>query len=220
MWLRNHFTPGTEASVSELADLLHGHALTARINHARLREQLSKDRNTVRGKRPTTFKLRLSSLPELDDQFRQLLGPALPTIEHALIPAALTHATRRYLERVALQINGCYESGFYDGAAILMRRLVETLLIDALEHGGHGTFIKTGHDYLPLSDLIGIAGSGQHLKLARGSARSLERIKAVGDTAAHKRTYNTSKVDIDDVAHELRSVVNELMNLAAIHPTA
>jgi len=220
LWYRDLASPGTEASVAELGNLLHSHALTGKVNHARLRDQLAKHRATVRGKNPANFRLKLATVPELTEKFGPLTGRKPPAVEHSLLPASQTQGTRRYLERVALQLNGCYEGCFYDAAAVMMRRLVETLLIEAFEQQKQGAAVKVNGEYMQFGDMIGVAGSGKYLKLARGTARSLDRIKAVGDTAAHKRTYNTSKTDLDDVAHELRLVVSELMNLSGIHPTA
>jgi hypothetical protein len=117
-------------------------------------------------------------------------------------------------------LNGCYEAEFFDAAAVLIRRVTETVLIEAFEKKGQGGAIKSAGEYLPFGDVIGIAGSGACFKLARGSARSLERIKAVGDTAAHHRTHITSKADIDEIAHEFRKVLGELLDLADLHPKA
>ena len=55
-----------------------------------------------------------------------------------VLPVSMIQGTRPYIEKLTWQINGCYNYEFYDGCAVLMRRLVESLLVEA--------FIKTGHD--------------------------------------------------------------------------
>ena len=42
--------------------------------------------------------------------------------------------TRGYIERVANQANGAYQNGWYDACAVMLRRLLETLIIEAFEH--------------------------------------------------------------------------------------
>jgi hypothetical protein len=51
-----------------------------------------------------------------------------------ILPHAMVRGSRGYIERVVNQINGCYEKGWFDGCAVMMRRLVETLIIECFEH--------------------------------------------------------------------------------------
>ena len=64
------------------------------------------------------------------------LGPppeGLPSSKQLVIPTALVRGTRGYIERVANQVNGAYENGWYDACAVMIRRLLETLIIEAFE---------------------------------------------------------------------------------------
>ena len=45
-----------------------------------------------------------------------------------VLARSLVSNTRGYIERVVAQINGTYENGWYDGCAVMMRRLLETLI--------------------------------------------------------------------------------------------
>jgi hypothetical protein len=47
---------------------------------------------------------------------------------------SLVRGTRGYIEKIVLQVNGCYERGWFDGCAVMIRRLIETLIIEAFEH--------------------------------------------------------------------------------------
>lgn len=47
-----------------------------------------------------------------------------------VIDPTLIAGTRGYLEKVADQINGTYENGWYDACAVMLRRFVETLIIE------------------------------------------------------------------------------------------
>src|ERR1700730_10367293 len=65
------------------------------------------------------------------------LGPpeeGLTAITQPVIIVSLVRGTRGYIERVSNQINGAYENGWYDACAVMLRRLIETLIIESFEH--------------------------------------------------------------------------------------
>lgn len=64
-----------------------------------------------------------------------------PTNEF-ILPHGIVRGTRGYVERVVFQINGCYEKGWFDGCAVMMRRLIETLIIECFEKYGIASKIK------------------------------------------------------------------------------
>ena len=75
-----------------------------------------------------------------------------------VIPVSYVRGTRGYIERVAMQINGCYEKGWWDACAVMMRRLTEILIIEAFEAKGMSAKIKDGSgNYLMLDDLVNYA---------------------------------------------------------------
>lgn len=217
LWFRSRSSPGLSATATELGNLIHSYALTGPPNTSRLKGQIALHPATVRGDRPNTFKLKLSHLDKLDEKLGSLTGSRSHKVNHLLLPESQTTGSRRYLEKIALQLNGCYEQGFYDGCAVMQRRLIESLLIEVFEKKGHSDVIRFQREYVGLGEIVGIANSGKFVKLARGSNKALERIKAVGDTASHDRAYLTSKLDIDDVAHDFRRLISELMGQAGIH---
>ena len=61
-------------------------------------------------------------------------GAAQTDHDNGFLPEAVWIGTRSYIEKIAKQINGCYEFEFFDGAAVIARRIVETLLIECYEH--------------------------------------------------------------------------------------
>jgi hypothetical protein len=218
LWYEDHVTSKAARSASELAELLDGHALTSGVNRSRLGNNLRSHPDTVTVPGTSTFRIKLASKDRLDEKYGPLLTTKVVVVRHTFLPESQTKGTRPYLEKLAWQINGSYESGFYDGCAVLCRRLTESLLIEAFEHTGKGAEIRNGPDYKQLGDIIGIAKSGQHIRLSRNTRSALDDIKAVGDTAAHDRTYITTKTDLDQIGHEFRRTTTELMALAKIHP--
>lgn len=61
-----------------------------------------------------------------------------------VINMSLVRGTRGYIERIANQVNGAYENGWYDAAAVMLRRLIETLIIEVFEKHAISDRIKNG----------------------------------------------------------------------------
>lgn len=134
-----------------------------------------------------------------------------------IIPFSIVRGTRGYIEKVANQINGCYEKGWYDGCAVMLRRLIETLIIEAFEHHNIERKIQNAQgDFLWLDDLIDRAINEQSWNLTRNTKRALPKLKSVGDLSAHSRRYNAHLKDIERLIDDVRVVVQELIYLAAL----
>ncbi|MHC4054680.1 hypothetical protein [Bradyrhizobium sp. 25ACV] len=218
LWFLEHTLEAHDVTTSELADVMHDLSLRGRVNSTRLGTRLTAHGDVVRGKRAGSYKIKLSKKSLLEQKYESLLKRPMPKVESHVLASDDFLATRRYLETLVRQINGSYQFGFYDACVVLCRRLMETLLIEAFEQNSHSAAIKHQGNYVQLSDIIGIAKSGQFIKLSRGSAEILEEVKSAGDTAAHNRTYITKPQDVDDLKLKFRRVIAELMHLAKIEP--
>jgi hypothetical protein len=123
--------------------------------------------------------------------------------------------TRGYIEKVSHQINGCYAKAWYDACAVMLRRLLETLIIECFEAHGIQSKIKDAHgNYLYLRDLIDLTLVETSWNLGRNIRTALPKLKEIGDKSAHSRRYNAHRQDIDGLAKEIRDVVQELLVLA------
>ena len=81
----------------------------------------------------------------------------LPAYSQQVLPKSLFSNSRGYLEKVVNQINGCYEKGWFDACAVMIRRLIETLIIECFEKHKIAAKIQGADgDFLYLSDLIQI----------------------------------------------------------------
>lgn len=130
---------------------------------------------------------------------------------------SITRDTRGYIERIANQINGTYENGWYDACAVMIRRLIETLLIEAFEHHHIDHLIKnTSGEFLYLQDLITQTLACSKWNLGRNTRKSLPKPKDIGDKSAHSRRFVAHRGDIDAIATDLRIVVQELVYLAGL----
>ena len=83
------------------------------------------------------------------------LPDGLPAAQNLVVPTTLVRGTRGYIERIANQANGAYENGWYDACAVMIRRLLETLIIEAFEKHTIADKIKNASgDFLYLGDLV------------------------------------------------------------------
>ena len=140
-----------------------------------------------------------------------------PSETQHVIPMAVVRRTRGYIESTANQINGTYEKGYYDACAVMLRRLVETLIIEVYEHLGIECQIKDGSgNYLKLSELIDRILNEPALNLTRNSKTGLPKLKWLGDLSAHNPTFCACRQDLDNVIPSLRVVVQELVHKAGL----
>ncbi|HHT9138973.1 MAG TPA: DUF4145 domain-containing protein [Candidatus Wunengus sp. YC60] len=134
-----------------------------------------------------------------------------------VIPMAIVKGTRGYIEKVALQANGCYESGWFDACAVMIRRIVETLIIECFECHKIAERIKDSNgNYFLLKDLIDACLKENAWTLGRNTKKALPSIKDIGDLSAHNRRYLANKSDIDKLQEGLRVTVEELVHLSKL----
>jgi hypothetical protein len=139
----------------------------------------------------------------------------LPSESQQVIPFSVVRGSRGYIEKVVHQINGCYENGWFDGCAVMIRRLIETLIIEVYEYHSISEKIKNDNDdFLYLNDLVGKILTESAWNLGRNVKRALPKLKDIGDRSAHSRRYIAHRQDIDKNISELREVVQELIYLA------
>ena len=161
----------------------------------------------------------LSKVKLLNDDLRAKNPPPEDTghsAEQPIIYLSLVKNTRGYLEKLAHQINGTYENGWYDGCAVMIRRLIETLIIECFESKAiaHKIQNSTG-DFVYLSELISATLSEPSWNLGRNTKKSLKSLKDIGDKSAHSRRFVAQRRDIDKVIPDIRNVIQELVYLAS-----
>ncbi len=138
------------------------------------------------------------------------------SVGEAIIYKPLVKNTRGYIEKIANQINGTYEKGWYDACAVMIRRLIETLIIEVFESKKAEEKIKSNDNYMYLRDMIRITLAESSLNLSRNTKSALPRLKNIGDTSAHSRRYLAIRHDIDEIKPELRIVIQELLFISNI----
>lgn len=143
------------------------------------------------------------------------VGPEKVLVEEEynddILPFDLYRNTRQNIERIADQINKSFYYEIYDGAAILMRRLIEMLLILAFKGIGEEDSIRgSDGNYLQLSEIVNCAVQNRHLDLSRNAKAYLGIFKETGDLSAHNPFHNCRKKDLELIQPKFRSLVEEL----------
>jgi hypothetical protein len=137
-------------------------------------------------------------------------------VSSSVIPTEFVSGTRTYLERLVKQVNGSYDSGYYDASLVLLRRLMESLIIEVYIKEKRVSEIRDGSVICSLNKLIGIILNDDQIHKSRAFKDGLILIKDLGDTAAHDRNYITPRMDVDENKRKLRRVIYELLVLSGI----
>ncbi len=130
--------------------------------------------------------------------------------------------TESYIERVVDQINGTYENGWYDACAVMLRRLIETLIIEAYEGKKIDHKIKDNNgEFLPLDKLINKACDRKSaLNLNRVTKRILSQIKELGNLSAHTRTFNANRTILERLSQDhffgIQALVQDFISKAGL----
>lgn len=204
---------GSEQSVStqDIVDILETTGLRHNVNRSRLYKNLAR-RKGVSGA-SGVLKLSLAVRKEFESKYGEFLEKKPPVVHDSVLELSDFSSSRGYVSSLAKQINGTFQFGYYDACAVMMRRLMEVLIIDAYEtHSLRGKILHDG-EYMQLSGLIGVIASKQDFKLSRNALKWMHTCKELGDNAAHSRTYVTKLIDIDDFKIKYRNLISELSAL-------
>lgn len=164
-------------------------------------------------------KLALAAAKEMQGEIRDIVRPPseiAPSPSQPVLPFTLFKRCQRgYIQKVVHQINRTYSETCYDACAVMIRRLVETLIIEAFEQRKIDSKVKNqSGDFFQLKDLIDATLNESTWNLTRNSKSGLKNLKNIGDLSAHSRRFNAHREDIDNVSGDLRVVVQELLSLA------
>jgi hypothetical protein len=216
LWFHDCEAPGVQLTANSLARVIYKTGL-GNPHPTQLGEVIAKTKLALKGK--SGFQLKPTSRTTIKEWLTPILQtpPADVELEQGYLPEAIWKNTRGYIEKIAFQVNGCFQYGFYDGASVLLRRLVETLLIECYEHNKTQSRIADpSGNYFMLSGIITDAVDKNGLSLGRETKSVLRDLKVIGDRAAHNRRYNAVSADLEKIRLGVRLVVDELIQLAEL----
>lgn len=128
-----------------------------------------------------------------------------------------------YIVRLVPQINGSYEHEWYEGAAMVLRRLMETLIIELYSRRGWSQDVQDPgtNEFMPLKALIDKLNADGRLHMQRRTIDGLNKVKEVVDTAAHDFRIKIRKSDLDKIQSAVRLTCERLIfTIGESAPTA
>jgi hypothetical protein len=187
-------------------------------------ERFNRNLSVLKSTDTLTTKERTDALKDLRLLCQSFILPKIESLQASPVPASegvlpmsVVAKTRNYIESVVQQANGTYEHQWYDACSVMIRRLVETLIIEVYDAKKKANEIKGADgNFLMLSHLVERIVADPTFHLGRETKRGLPLIKSLGDRSAHNRYFIAKKEDIDKVTHDLRVIVEELLNLSGI----
>ena len=131
--------------------------------------------------------------------------------------AVLSQANRGYLVTIGRQMNGCYQAGWFDACAVMMRRLLEIAIIEAFEAKQIANKIKGADgNYVQLTPLINAALAETTWTLSKNTKKYLPQLRDAGHQSAHGRYFHAKRDDIDRIQPWCRVVIEEFLHIAAL----
>ena len=175
--------------------------------------------NNCKGSKPLFIKkenggysFHRESKKRLDDEFS--VQPKKINLKNDLFPIDLLKNTRGYIEKVGSQAIFCYDYGQFDASLVMIRKLLETLIIELFEKNKISNEIKDSEgNYFMLSQLIDKFLNNNNWTVGRTTKQFLPKIKKMADTSAHNRRFIAQKTDIDKFKDELRIIIEDILLL-------
>ncbi|GAB4384127.1 MAG: hypothetical protein Kow0022_05780 [Phycisphaerales bacterium] len=132
---------------------------------------------------------------EMATKWRDTPAEASFYVDGGIFPLETLKETKRsYLVSVGRQANGSYDAGYYDCAAVMMRRLLEISIIEAFEAKKIDGKIKDKEgQFLQLTQLIEKALAESSWNLPRTVKKNLRELRDLGHRSAHGRYYLAKK---------------------------
>lgn len=145
-------------------------------------------------------------------------GNPAPSSADELFPLVLLEQTKRgYLVAIGRQMNGCFGAGWYDACAVMMRRLLETSIIEAFEGRGIAAKIKNAKgDFFQLTELLDTALAETSWNLSRNTRRVAPGLRDLGHMSAHGRYFHAQRADIEKSRADCRIVIEEFLRLSGL----
>lgn len=218
LWFHDRQNQNIAMTSGQLTRILTDHHIGT-PNSTQLSEAIRKSK-LVSGSSRKGFSLKPGSRKIIHDWLPSDLDGIQPSMDHSTgyLHASVWNGTRGYIESICKQLNGCFRAAYYDAASVMLRRIMETLIIEAYEHLKRDDEIKDSDgNYYMLKNLVERA-NGKHmhpgLNLGRDAKKTLEDVKSLGDRSAHNRRFVAHASDLLNIQIGVRTTVQELIQIA------
>lgn len=135
-----------------------------------------------------------------------------------ILPDAIFIQLPPNVQSLCKQINASYENNLFDCTAVMMRRLLESLLVLSYQNVGIESDImdKSGKRHISLDGIIKNAEQNSQLALSANTRRDMNLFKDLGNYSAHKIWYNCTQQDIRPHVLKYRVIIEELLYKAGL----
>ncbi len=148
-----------------------------------------------------------------------LRSPTIAPPEY--LPSEIVGGTRGYVEKVMGQVNRSFQCECFDACGVMIRRLLETLIIEVFEKKGIANQIKgSDNNYLMFTELVNKLISTPETPVSRTTRTELPKIAKVLNNCAHNRFFNISAPRLKGHQTDIEIAVTELISLWDVHGTA
>lgn len=129
----------------------------------------------------------------------------------SVLPNELFNTLPSNVQSLCKQINASYENNLYDCTAVIMRRLLESLLVLSYQRAGIEADIMNGSYHVTLDKMIKNAEQNRTLALSSNTKKEMALFKDLGNYSAHKIWYNCTQGDIKPYILKYRAIIEELL---------
>lgn len=133
-----------------------------------------------------------------------------------ILPDALLASLPTNIQSLCKQINASYENNLFDCTAVIMRRLLESLLVLSYQKAGMEVEIMNGNYHFTLDKIIKNAEQNATLALSANTKKDMALFKDLGNYSAHKIWYNCTQGDIKPHVLKYRAIIEELLYKAGL----
>ena len=208
-WFLNE-TTGEAVEFGQACDFMESNGIRHNINRTRLRGKLPKDKR-ISAPKGKTISVFAATKKALKEEYGEFLSSAPPQPKFSLLGDVIFQEESRTLQSLNVQLNLAFEHEMFDCTAVIMRRIMESLLIKAFSKNKAREEISDGKNLRGLEDIIIQTTKTDAFHLARGSEKTMRAVKSIGDKGAHSPNYSITRSDIANLATDFRALIADLV---------
>ncbi|SRR6266550_2402781 len=160
---------------------------------------------------PVVQDIQFKSDSDLAAELDQLDSASLTAASTLFLPTDIFEPRHGVLNKVLWEVNTCYEEECYNASATMLRRILETLIIEAFNTKNiSGKITNPDGSYLKLKALIDRTVAEPAFKLTSNTKKLLPKLKFFGDMGAHNRFLLVKKGDLETLHPAIRAGFGEL----------
>ncbi|ATG49373.1 hypothetical protein CEW89_18395 [Celeribacter ethanolicus] len=203
-------TSGEPTEFDSACDFLEANGIRHNINRSRLKGRLTKDKR-ISAPKGKPISIAAPTRKELQEEYGKYIPATPPKPKFGFLGEEILEAQSETLKSLNVQLNLAFEHEMFDCTAVMMRRIMESLLIKAFSKNKARDEISDGKNLRGLEDIIIQTTKTDAFHLARGSEKTMRAVKSIGDKGAHSPNYSITRSDIANLATDFRALIADLV---------